>query len=173
MPVHGFYYMQKLFNDLAVDVLKLKPENCILASNGQIIEMSKNKVRVTSKFVPANYIMVDGLGVGDVGEIVLRDRQDLSKDGMFIITLIIENKAKEIKVLEIISRGFVFMKDSTPLIKETKEKVTQIIQRSISKTSLENVNEAYLRNILRDEVGSFLFQKTERRPMIIPIVLEI
>ncbi len=173
MPVHGFYYMQKLFNDLAMDILKLRQENCILASNGQVIEMSKNKIRVTSKFVPANYIMVDGLGVGDVGEIVLRDRQELAKDGMFIINLIIENKTKEVKVLEIISRGFVFMKDSTPLIKETKEKVSQIIHRSISKTSLENVNEAYLRNVLRDEVGSFLFQKTERRPMIIPIVLEI
>lgn len=173
MPVHGFYYMQKLFNDLAMDVLGLKQENCILATNGQVVEMVKNRVRVTSKFVPANYIMVDGLGVGDVGEIVLRDRQELAKDGMFIINLIIENKTKEIKVLEIISRGFVFMKDSTPLIKETKEKVSQIIQRAITKTSLDNVNEAYLRNILRDEVGSFLFLKTERRPMIIPIVMEM
>ncbi len=173
MPVHGFYYMQKLFNDLAMDVLGLKQENCILATNGQIVEMVKNRVRVTSKFVPANYIMVDGLGVGDVGEIVLRDRQELAKDGMFIINLIIENKTKEIKVLEVISRGFVFMKDSTPLIKEAKEKVSQIIQKAISKTSLDNVNEAYLRNILRDEIGSFLFLKTERRPMIIPIVMEM
>ncbi len=173
MPVHGYYYMQKLFNDLAMDVLGLKAENCILARNGQVIELIKNKVKVTSKFVPANYIMVDGLGVGDVGEIVLRDRQELAKDGMFVINMIIENKTKEIKMLEIVSRGFVFMKDSTPLIKETKEKVKQIIGRSISKTALDNVNEAYLRNILRDEIGAFLFQKTERRPMIIPIVLEI
>jgi ribonuclease J len=65
------------------------------------------------------------------------------------------------------------MKDSTPLIKEAKEKVSQIIQKAISKTSLDNVNEAYLRNILRDEIGSFLFLKTERRPMIIPIVMEM
>lgn len=173
MPVHGYYYMQKLFNDLSMEVLSLKPDNCILASNGQTIELNNGHVKTTMKFVPANYIMVDGLGVGDVGEIVLRDRQELAKDGMFIINMIIENKTKEIKVLEIVSRGFVFMKDSTPLIKETKDKVKQIVERTTSKTALQNINESYLRNILRDEVGSFLFQKTERRPMIIPIVLEI
>jgi ribonuclease J len=173
MPFHGFYYMQKLFNDLAQDVLGLKKENCILASNGQIIEILKNKVMLTSKFIPANYVMVDGLGVGDVGEIVLRDRQALSKDGMFIINIIIDRKSKSVKVLEIISRGFVFMKDSNMLIKETKEKVNKIILKTIKKTVNDNVNESYIRNILRDEIGLFLFQKTQRRPMIIPIVLEI
>ncbi|HRZ30034.1 MAG TPA: ribonuclease J [Candidatus Paceibacterota bacterium] len=173
MPVHGFYYMQKLFNDLAQDVLKLHKENCLLVSNGQVVEMTRGKAVITSKFVPANYVMVDGLGVGDVGEIVLRDRQALSQDGMFIINLIIDRKNKDIKVLEIISRGFIFMKDSNELIKNTKEKVTQIIHKNIQKVSQENLNEAYIRNVLRDEIGLFLFQKTERRPMIIPIVMEM
>jgi len=173
MPVHGFYYMQKLFNDLAQDVLNLRKEDCLLASNGQVVEMIRGKVVMTSKFVPANYVMVDGLGVGDVGEIVLRDRQALSQDGMFIINLIIERKSKSIKVLEIISRGFIFMKDSNELIRNTKEKVNQIVIKSIQKTSQEDLNESYLRNILRDEIGLFLFQKTERRPMIIPIVMEM
>ena len=173
MPVHGFYYMQKLFNDLAQDVLKLHKENCLLVSNGQVVELIRGKAVITSKFVPANYVMVDGLGVGDVGEIVLRDRQALSQDGMFIINLIIDRKNKEIKVLEIISRGFIFMKDSNELIKNTKEKVTQIVHKNIQKVSQENLNEAYIRNILRDEIGLFLFQKTERRPMIIPIVMEM
>jgi len=173
MPVHGFYYMQKLFNDLAQDVLKLHKENCLLVSNGQVVEMTRGKAVTTSKFVPANYVMVDGLGVGDVGEIVLRDRQALSQDGMFIINLIIDRKNKDIKVLEIISRGFIFMKDSNELIKNTKEKVTQIIHKNIQKVSQENLNEAYIRNVLRDEIGLFLFQKTERRPMIIPIVMEM
>jgi len=173
MPVHGFYYMQKLFNDLAQDVLGLKKEQCLLASNGQVSEMVRGKVTLTSKFIPANYVMVDGLGVGDVGEIVLRDRQALSQDGMFIINLIIDRKNKEIKVLEIISRGFIFMKDSNELIRNTKEKVTQIINKSIQKSSNEDLNESYIRNILREEIGLFLFQKTERRPMIIPIVMEI
>ena len=104
MPVHGFYYMQKLFNDLAQDVLNLKKEECLLVSNGQVVELLHSKATITSKFIPANYVMVDGLGVGDVGEIVLRDRQALSKDGMFIINLIIDRKNKDIKVLEIISR---------------------------------------------------------------------
>ncbi|MDD4784515.1 MAG: ribonuclease J [Candidatus Pacebacteria bacterium] len=173
MPVHGFYYMQKLFNDLAQDVLKLHKENCLLVSNGQVVEMTRGKAVTTSKFVPANYVMVDGLGVGDVGEIVLRDRQALSQDGMFIINLIIDRKNKDIKVLEIISRGFIFMKDSNELIKNTKEKVTQIIHKNIQKVSQENLNEAYIRNVLRDEIGLFLYQKTERRPMIIPIVMEM
>ncbi len=173
MPVHGFYYMQKLLNDLAQDVLKLKKEDCILAGNGQVVEMVRGKVVITPKFVPANYVMVDGLGVGDVGEIVLRDRQALSQDGMFIINLIIDRKHKDIKVLEIISRGFIFMKDSNELVRNTKEKVNQIVQKIIQKSSTDDVNESYIRNILRDEIGLFLFQKTERRPMIIPIVLEI
>ncbi|MFA5092268.1 MAG: hypothetical protein WC483_07140, partial [Candidatus Paceibacterota bacterium] len=134
---------------------------------------TRGKAVITSKFVPANYVMVDGLGVGDVGEIVLRDRQALSQDGMFIINLIIDRKNKDIKVLEIISRGFIFMKDSNELIKNTKEKVTQIIHKNIQKVSQENLNEAYIRNVLRDEIGLFLFQKTERRPMIIPIVMEM
>jgi len=173
MPVHGFYYMQKLFNDLAQDVLNLKKEECLLVSNGQVVELLHSKATITSKFIPANYVMVDGLGVGDVGEIVLRDRQALSKDGMFIINLIIDRKNKDIKVLEIISRGFIFMKDSNELIKDTKEKVTQIVHKNMQKASQENLNEAYIRNILRDEIGLFLFQKTERRPMIIPIVMEM
>ncbi|MFA5230010.1 MAG: ribonuclease J [Candidatus Paceibacterota bacterium] len=173
MPVHGFYYMQKLFNDLAQDVLKLKKEECLLVSNGQVVELLRGKAVITSKFIPANYVMVDGLGVGDVGEIVLRDRQALSQDGMFIINLIIDRKNKDIRVLEIISRGFIFMKDSNELIKNTKEKVTQIVHKNMQKLSQENLNEAYIRNILRDEIGLFLFQKTERRPMIIPIVMEM
>jgi ribonuclease J len=113
------------------------------------------------------------LGVGDVGEIVLRDRQALSQDGMFIINLIIDRKNKDIKVLEIISRGFIFMKDSNELIKNTKEKVMQLVHKNMQKASQENLNEAYIRNVLRDEIGLFLFQKTERRPMIIPIVMEM
>jgi ribonuclease J len=173
MPVHGFYYMQKLFNDLAQDVLKLRKEDCILASNGQVIEMINGKVVITPKFIPANYVMVDGLGVGDVGEIVLRDRQALSQDGMFIINLIIDRKNKDVKVLEIISRGFIFMKDSNELIRNTKDKVNQIVIKNIQKSSNDDVNESYIRNILREEIGLFLFQKTERRPMIIPIVMEI
>lgn len=173
MPVHGFYYMQKLFNDLAQDVLKLKKEECLLVSNGQVVELLRGKATITSKFIPANYVMVDGLGVGDVGEIVLRDRQALSQDGMFIINLIIDRKNKDIKVLEIISRGFIFMKDSNELIKNTKEKVIQLVHKNMQKASQENLNEAYIRNVLRDEIGLFLFQKTERRPMIIPIVMEM
>ena len=173
MPVHGFYYMQKLFNDLAQDVLGLRKEDCILASNGQVLELVKGKTIITPKFIPANYVMVDGLGVGDVGEVVLRDRQALSKDGMFIINLIIDRKTRDIKVLEIVSRGFIFMKDSNTLIKDTRDKVTQIVNKNMTKASNEDVNESYLRNILRDEIGLFLFQKIERRPMIIPIVMEI
>ncbi|MDD4784810.1 MAG: hypothetical protein PHY32_04885, partial [Candidatus Pacebacteria bacterium] len=73
----------------------------------------------------------------------------------------------------IISRGFIFMKDSNELKKNTKDKVTQIIHKNIQKVSQENLNEAYIRNVLRDEIGLFLFQKTERRPMIIPIVMEM
>jgi len=173
MPVHGFFYMQKLFADLAENTLQLPPDHCILASNGQIIEMTKEKIYVTNKFVTANYVMVDGLGVGDVGEVVLRDRETLAKDGMFIITIIIDAKTGEIRTMEIVSRGFVFMKDSHELIKETKNQVASILKRLLANITPQTINESYLRNVLRDEIGLFLFEKTQRRPMILPIIMEI
>jgi len=173
MPIHGYYYMQKLMADLAQETLGIPPEQTIVSSSGQIINLIDKKTILTNKFVPANYVMVDGLGIGDVGEIVLRDRETLAKDGMFIITAILDSKTKDIKSIEIVSRGFVFMKDAGEMIRDTRNKAETLIKQAVANMMPGTINEAYVRNILRDEIGLFLFQRTQRRPMIIPILIEI
>ncbi len=169
MPIHGNYSMRKAHANIAQS-LGINPTNIILASNGQIIELTRDKITATQKFVPANYVMVDGLGIGDVGEIVLRDRQTLAKDGIFIIITIIDKKTGlPHNDPEIISRGFVYMKESKELIRDVKKLIRDVILKS---TKQQNFNETYIRNNLRDKIGLFLFQKTRRRPMILPVIVE-
>jgi len=103
----------------------------------------------------------------------LRDRETLAKDGMFIITAILDSKTKEIRNIEIVSRGFVFMKDAGEMIRNTRNKAETLIKQAVANMMPGTINEAYIRNILRDEIGLFLFQRTQRRPMIIPILIEI
>ena len=122
--------------------------------------------------MPANYVMVDGLGVGDIGEVVLRDRNQLSKDGMLVVVVVIDGENGEIRgEPEISSRGFVYLKESQKLMSETKNIVKDIIKKTVSKD--HTTNWAYVKDNLRDKVGEFLFKETQRRPMILPFVVEI
>jgi len=115
--------------------------------------------------------MVDGLGVGDIGEIVLRDRQTLSRDGIFIIIALVDRKTGLLyNSPEIVSRGFVYMKESKELLQEVKKLTAEIISRC---TKEQTFNEIYIRNTLRDEIGIYLFKKTQRRPMVLPVVMEV
>jgi len=169
MPIHGNYSMLKAHTNIALS-LGVNPLNAVIASNGQIVELGKNKIEATKKFVPANYILVDGLGVGDIGEIVLRDRQTLAKDGIFVIIATVDRKTGLLhNDPEIISRGFVYMKESKKLIDEVKKSTHEIISRS---TKQQSFNESYIRNNLRDEIGLLLFKRTQRRPMILPVIIK-
>jgi ribonuclease J len=162
--------MLKTHGELAESV-NIPPKNIVIATNGQIIELSKNKIIATEKFVPTNYIMVDGLGVGDVKEVVLRARQTLSQDGIFIIVALIDKKTGLLHSNpEIISQGFVYMKESKELINQTRKLIKEIINHSTSNNAF---NEEYIRNNLRNKIGLFLFKKIQRRPMILPIVIEV
>ena len=170
IPIHGHYSMLKAHTELAESV-GIAPNNIVLAINGQVIELTKNKITATQKFVPANYIMVDGLGVGDVKEVVLRARQALATDGIFIIVALVDRKTGLlINDPQITSQGFVYMKESKDLINQTKKLIREIVSSS---TSGHTFNEGYIRNNLRNKIGLFLFKKTERRPMVLPIVIEV
>lgn len=170
MPIHGFYSMLKSHAELA-ESMGIPLSNIIVVNNGQVVEMDEERVYSTNKFVPANHIMVDGLGVGDVGEVVLRDRQTLAKDGIFIIIALVDKKTGLLfSDPFIISRGFVYMKESKKLIDQTKKLSREIISQC---TQGQTFNEGYIRNNLRDKIGLFLFQKTQRRPMVLPIIIEI
>jgi ribonuclease J len=171
IPIHGNYYMRKIHAELA-EATGIPSANIILPDNGNVVELTPRTMRLTKEKVPANYVMVDGLGVGDVGQVVLRDRQVMAKDGVFTVVLIIDSKTK--KLLgepDIISRGFIYMKESQELLVETKKKLKEIVA---AKSSAEGpINWAYVRNNIRDILGEFLYAKTQRRPLILPVVIEV
>lgn len=175
IPIHGNYYMLKLHGEIGHST-GMPWENIVVGTNGQVIELSRDQVLLTKEKVPANYVMVDGLGVGDIGQVVLRDRQMMSKDGMFTIIVIIDSKTGKIMQRpDIISRGFVYMKDSTELINEAKRKAKYIVEQKTTPKNgdTEKINWSYLRDILREEIGQFLYSKTQRRPMVLPVVIEV
>lgn len=169
-PIHGNYYMLKLHGQIA-EKLGVDPKNIVIPSNGQIVETDGQQINLTNVKVPTDYIMVDGLGVGDVGHIVLRDRQVMSKDGMFTVIAVIDSKTGQLtQEPDIISRGFIYMKESRELVEEARKKVREIVSK---KTQEKPVNWSYVRNNIRDIMGDFLYQKTQRRPMILPVIIEV
>jgi len=173
MPIHGEHHMIVAHADLAKTMGI--PENKIFTlDNGQILEItSAQEAKITQDpKISSGYVFIDGLGIGDVGEVVIRDRQVMAQDGMFVIIMTLDRRTgKLINQADIISRGFIYMKGNDDLIREVKHEVRKLVE-SKGKEKLEP-NYAYLRNIVRDEIGEYLYQKTERRPMVLPVVIEI
>ncbi|MEA2088756.1 MAG: ribonuclease J [Patescibacteria group bacterium] len=175
MPIEANHYMLRMHAMLGEQV-GIEKNKIFVADNGQIVEFYKNQQNktigtLTKNKVPSEYVMVDGLGVGDIGQIVLRDRQVMSKDGMFTIIVTIDSKTgKVMQEPDIISRGFIYMKESRKLIEDARKKTKAIISE---KTKEKPINWVYVRNNLRDNIGSFLYQKTKRRPMVLPVIIEV
>lgn len=171
LPVYANHYFLKEAAKLGERV-GIKKENIFVLDNGNQIEFTSGKAVVLPHKVDTSYVMVDGLGVGDVGEVVLRDRQLLAKDGMFTIVVIIDSKTKRIiGTPQITSRGFIFVKENFDLVNATKRVVEKVVKE---KTSLDTqINWDYVKNNIKESVASFLFTKTERRPMVLPVVIEV
>jgi len=171
MPIHGQYSMQVAHGDLAKE-LGIPEKNIIIGENGQIINLTSKGYTIEKGKVPSNYVMVDGLGIGDVGEVVLRDRQMLAEDGMFVIVTVIDRQTGKIKGSpDIISRGFVYLRESKDLLKETRKKVIGIVSQASGSNGV--VNWTYMKDELRNKIGQFLFSKTQRRPIVIPVIIEV
>lgn len=172
IPIHGNYYMLKLHGELGVSV-GMDPKNILIGENGKVIEFDyMRNGKVTSEKVPTNHIMVDGLGVGDIGQVVLRDRQVLAKDGMFVIITIVDGKTKKvIGKPQVTSRGFIFVKENFDLVNATKKKVEEVIAQKTNPA--EAANWDYVKNNIREVVGQFLYTKTQRRPMVLPVIIEV
>ncbi|TSA45251.1 ribonuclease J [bacterium] len=171
LPVYANHYMLKEAEKLAVKIGFLK-ENIFVLDNGNILEVQKGKAKVLPKKVDTSYVMVDGLGVGDIGQVVLRDRQVLSADGMFVITVLLDSKTKEVVGnIQITSRGFVYVKDNFDLVNEAKRRVQKAIKETTSRNT--SAERKFIEDNIREVVGKFLFQKTERRPMVLPVVIEV
>ena len=171
IPVYGNHFMLKEAAKIAYN-LGFPKERVLVPDNGSIIKVSKSGLKTLKLKAPTNYIFVDGLGVGDVGDIVLRDRQMLSKDGMFVIVVIIDRQTGKVRNSpDIISRGFVYLRESKDLLSQTRRKVVEIVEKSTGNGGA--VNWVYIKDEIRNKVGDFLHTKTQRRPMVLPVVIEV
>ncbi len=171
MPIYANYFMLKEAANRAVEA-GFSEKRIAILDNGGMLEFSKKGSRIRKEKADASYVFIDGLGVGDIGHVVLRDRQMLSEDGMYVITVLVDGKTKEVVGnMQITSRGFIYVKDNFDLVNETKVHVKKVIQKSTSKDT--KMDWRQVENEIRDRVGEYLFQKTQRRPMILPVVIEV
>lgn len=170
IPVHGNRFMLQAHGELAESV-GIPTDHVFIPDNGQIMEFTKTSARLTKEYVPTEHVMVDGLGVGDVSHVILRERRQMAEDGMFVVIVTLDQKTGQlIGSPDIISRGFVYMKESRELIEKARGKVKKILKDSDRKSP---AFEDYIKNKIRNEVGQFLFSQTRRRPMILPVLIEV
>lgn len=169
MPVHGEYRMLKRHAELANE-LGMPEQNVFVMQTGQVLELDRNSARVTTT-VPTGNVLVDGLGVGDVGNIVLRDRKHLSEDGLMIVVVTISKEdGKVLAGPDIISRGFVYVRESEDLMDGAKNVIKDVLRDCEDR----NIKEwAYLKNNIKENLKEYLYQKTKRNPMILPIIMEV
>lgn len=169
IPVHGEYRHLKRHAELAVE-MGVKKENVKILSTGDVLEIGEDTFKVTDKVV-AQGIMVDGLGVGDVGNIVLRDRQHLSQNGLMIVVVTLEQGSNQVLAgPDIVSRGFVYVRESETLMDECRE----VVQAAIEFCQDKGITDwGKIKSTIRDSLGDFLWKKTKRNPMILPIISEV
>ncbi|MCL2014411.1 MAG: ribonuclease J [Oscillospiraceae bacterium] len=169
IPVHGEYKHIKSHAELAID-MGIAPSNVHIAEIGQVIELDNVDMRVTGT-VPAGRIFVDGLGVGDVGSIVLRDRRALSQEGLIIVVATIEKESGTVLAgPDIISRGFVYVRESEELMGEARNVITTILSNNLTESFYDWTS---IKSAVRNELSSFIYRKTKRSPIILPILMEV
>lgn len=172
IPAHGHFSHRAEHAKLAVQH-GVDRNHILLPQNGEVVEITPDKVRLSGEKYEIKYVMVDGLGVGDIGNVVLRDRQILASDGMVVVIATVDGRSgRVIGEPDMISRGFVYMKDQRALVQDTRQKIRQIIEKQSGRGRGEP-NWAMMKNNLRDSLGQFLFQRTERRPMVLPVIVEV
>jgi ribonuclease J len=170
IPCHGYYFMRAANAQIGWEA-GIPKDRTILSDNGLIVEITPETVRITKQSIPSSFVMVDGLGVGDVEEVVLRDRKNLSEEGMLITIVTLSRQTGRIlKNPDIISRGFIHLKNNQQFVEDMREKTKLIMEKMAHGTQPEA---EYVRTLLREQLGQYIFTKTQRRPMIIPVVIEV
>lgn len=169
IPVHGEYRQLRAHSETAKS-MGIDKENIFMMTNGRVLELSHREAKFTNT-VPSGRILVDGLGIGDVGNIVLRDRQHLSQDGLIIIVMTMDSSTGSVIAgPDVISRGFVYVRESENLMDDVKS----VIRREIEKCEERHITDwSTIKSTLRENLREYIFQKTKRNPMILPIIMEI
>ena len=168
LPIHGEYSKLWQHAELA-EALGTRSENIVIPEIGQVIEMSQDSLAIVGE-VPTGGVLVDGLGIGDVGNVVLRDRKHLSQDGLIIVVMAIDRDSGAlVSGPDIISRGFIYVRENEDIIENTRDVVRQILSQS----SLAGEDWPALKNRIKDELHRFIFEKIKRNPMILPIILDV
>ncbi|MEA4910534.1 Ribonuclease J1 [bioreactor metagenome] len=173
IPVHGYHYMLRVHADIQRE-LGMPEENIIIPDNGMIIEIQNagEKIVALKEFAPNEMIIVDGMTVGKIQDVVMRDRQTLAEDGMFVAIGVIDNHTKKLKKSpDLISRGFVYLKESQELLYQTRSLAKKIIEENLEKNT--NVGMDDIKNELSEALAKFLLQKTAKRPVIIPVIIVV
>ncbi|MEK9174374.1 MAG: ribonuclease J, partial [Patescibacteria group bacterium] len=171
MPVHGQLSMLFAMKDLGLR-FGMPEENIVVVENGNVVRVNENQISVDKKSVPAELVMVDGLGVGDVGSVVLRDRQMLAEDGMFVVVTVVDSKSGRVRGSpDIISRGFIYLRDNKQMLQDARMIIRKVVEQTTARE--HPFNDALVKEEIKERLGQFLFQKTHRRPMVLPVLIEV
>ncbi len=173
IPIHGHHYHLELHKELALE-LGMPESNVVVPDNGSIIEISPDgeKISVRKEKAPSGAMMVDGVSVGDTQDVVIRDRMMLAQDGMFVILAIVDQKTGKLKKSpDLISRGFVYLKENQELLRQVRILIKKSVEDATAK--MNPIDFDYIKNDLGETVSKYLYQKTAKRPLVIPVVLSV
>lgn len=170
MPIHGEFRMLKIHKELGIDT-GVDKDKIFLMENGDVLSIDRNGAEVSGK-VPAGTVFVDGIGIGDIGNIVLRDRKELSEEGLAVVVVSIDFKTKTLlSGPDIISRGFVYMRESFKLIRNSEKRLKDSIEKLLEEQ--ENVEWFNVKQLIIQELSNHLYKKTHRKPMILPMIMRV
>ena len=174
MPVHGYHYMLRVHADVAKEANGLTEADVVIPDNSSVIEIQNGGTKLVKlkEKAPSGLVLVDGFSVGNVQDVVIRDRQMLAQDGIFIVFGIINSSNGKLKKSpDIISRGFVYLRESQDLLHEVRLLIKDSVEKSTR--GMNPINVDYVKDNITDAVSKFLLQKTAKRPMVIPVILTI